>query len=72
MGETVTRWKKITLVIEVPEDTDLEELLEMLRKRRALVKMDPIERLRRLFERVNKNPVRVDKIPGREEIYDRA
>ena len=68
----MTKGKRITLVIEVPEDTDLEELLEMLSKRKALLKMDPTERLRRLFGWVNKNPVRVDRIPGREEIYDRA
>lgn len=72
MGENVPGGRRVTLVIEVPEDTDLEELLKVLRERKALVKMDPTERLRMLFSRVDKNPVRVGKIPGREEIYDRT
>jgi len=70
--ESVAGGRRITLVVEVPEDTDLEELLDVLRREGIAVKEDPVERLRRLFSRVDRNPVRVGRIPGREEVYDRA
>ena len=59
--------RRITLVIEVPEDADLGELLEVLRRRGALVRTDPVERLRMLFNRVDRSPVRVERIPRRED-----
>ncbi len=58
--------RKIIIEIEVPEGKTLEDLLKGLNYR---VLDDRVERLRRLFEEIERKGVKADRIPSREEIY---
>lgn len=58
--------RKVLVEIELPEEKSLEEILKGVKYR---VVEDKVERLRRLFKRIDEKAARIDKIPSREEIY---
>ncbi len=58
--------RKVIVEIELPEGARLEDILRGVKYR---IVEDRVERLEKLFERINEKAVKVDRIPTREEIY---